>query len=96
MTLEATLVRPAPAVPAPAQPAPAPAPRKAPARIRDDAHAIEVARKLAADFEENAVPRDRERVLPWAELDRFSASGLWSITVPVSYTHLTLPTTERV
>lgn len=85
MTLEATLVRPAPTASATTQPAPAPAPRKVPALIRDDAHAIEVARKLAAEFEENAVPRDRERVLPWAELERFSASGLWGITVPREY-----------
>ncbi|MES2610106.1 MAG: SfnB family sulfur acquisition oxidoreductase [Pseudomonadota bacterium] len=54
-------------------------------RIRDDAHALEVARALAADFSRGAVARDRDRILPWDELDRFTASGLWGITVPRAY-----------
>jgi hypothetical protein len=29
-----------------------------------------------------AAQRDRERLLPWTELDTFVASGLWAITVP--------------
>jgi SfnB family sulfur acquisition oxidoreductase len=53
-----------------------------PARIEDDAHAIEVANRLAADFAPGAALRDRERRLPWAELDAFVASGLWTVTVP--------------
>ncbi|SDI71039.1 SfnB family sulfur acquisition oxidoreductase [Pseudomonas panipatensis] len=57
-----------------------------PARIiRSDAEAIEVARRLAADFAREAVERDRERRLPWDELERFSASGLWAISVPKAY-----------
>jgi SfnB family sulfur acquisition oxidoreductase len=61
---------------------PAPLPVQPPRRIRDDAHAIEAARELAADFAREAAARDRERRLPWAELERFTASGLWGITVP--------------
>lgn len=51
-------------------------------RIADDAEAIGVARELAAAFAEHAAQRDRERILPWAELDRWSASGLGAITIP--------------
>jgi SfnB family sulfur acquisition oxidoreductase len=58
---------------------------QAPRRIRDDAHALEVARELAADFTRDAVVRDIERRLPWEELERFTASGLWGITVPREY-----------
>lgn len=50
--------------------------------IASDAEAIEVARALASRFAEEASLRDRERRLPVAELDEFSASGLWAITVP--------------
>jgi SfnB family sulfur acquisition oxidoreductase len=50
--------------------------------IADDADALLAARRLAAQFAPEAVLRDRERRLPWAELDAFVASGLWGITVP--------------
>ena len=53
--------------------------------IRSDAEAIAVAHKLAARFAVEASVRDRERRLPVAELDEFSASGLWGITVPKAY-----------
>ena len=53
--------------------------------IRSDAEAIEVAKTLAAEFAIDAGKRDRERILPTAELDRFSKSGLWAITVPKAY-----------
>ncbi|MCF5353279.1 SfnB family sulfur acquisition oxidoreductase, partial [Pseudomonas syringae] len=53
--------------------------------IGSDAEAIEVARALAGRFAEEASVRDRERRLPVAELDEFSASGLWAITVPKAY-----------
>ncbi|MGN6651587.1 SfnB family sulfur acquisition oxidoreductase [Trinickia sp.] len=56
-----------------------------PARIEGDAHAVEVAKKLAAEFAPEAALRDRERRLPWAELDAYVASGLWTITVPRAY-----------
>lgn len=51
-------------------------------RIADDAEAIAVAHALAADFATGAARRDRERILPWDELDRWSASGLGALTVP--------------
>ena len=53
--------------------------------IRSDDEALDVARALAADFREGAIARDRERRLPWDELERFSRSGLWGITVPREY-----------
>jgi SfnB family sulfur acquisition oxidoreductase len=59
-----------------------PRPRTPAHVIRDDAEAIAVAEKLAADFAVGASERDRHRRLPLAELDAFSQSGLWSINVP--------------
>jgi SfnB family sulfur acquisition oxidoreductase len=53
--------------------------------IRDDAEAIAVAERLAAQFKEGAAQRDRERIWPVAELDAFSQSGLWSINVPKAF-----------
>ena len=50
--------------------------------LRDDAEAIAVATRLAASFAEGASERDRDRRLPWDELDLFSQSGLWSMNVP--------------
>ena len=77
--------------PAPAEadaarrPAPAAAPAQMPHRIADDAEAIAVATQLAAQFAPEAALRDCERRLPWAELERFSASGLCGITVPKAF-----------
>lgn len=53
--------------------------------IASDAEAIETATALAAEFAAEAALRDRDRILPAAELDRFSKSGLWGITIPKSY-----------
>ena len=53
--------------------------------IRSDAEAIQVAKILAAEFALEAGLRDRERRLPAQELDRFSKSGLWGITIPQAY-----------
>lgn len=50
--------------------------------IDSDAQALEVARSLAGDFAREASQRDRERRLPLPELERYSQSGLWGITVP--------------
>ena len=50
--------------------------------LRDDAEAIAVATRLGATFAEGASERDRDRRLPWDELDLFSGSGLWSMNVP--------------
>jgi len=61
-------------------------PRGEPAhRIRTDAEAIAVARDLAREFSAGASQRDRERSLPLQEIERFSQSGLWAISVPKAY-----------
>jgi SfnB family sulfur acquisition oxidoreductase len=54
-------------------------------RIQSDAEAIEIAHRLAAEFAREAAQRDRERRLPLQELDAFSQSGLWAITIPKQY-----------
>ncbi len=51
-------------------------------RIATDAEALDAARGLAAEFAPGAAERDRARLLPWDELDRWSESGLGGITVP--------------
>ena len=53
--------------------------------IHSDAEAIEIATKLAADFAQGAALRDREGLLPLAELDAYSQSGLWGINIPKAY-----------
>ena len=53
--------------------------------ITTEAEAIDTARALAARFREGAGERDRDRRLPWAELDESLASGLWGITIPREY-----------
>jgi len=53
--------------------------------VRSDAEAIEIATALAASFALGAARRDAERILPSAELDQFSQSGLWAITVPKAF-----------
>ena len=53
--------------------------------IRSDAEALNVARELAAYFKRESVVRDRERRLPHDELELFSHTGLWGITVPKAY-----------
>jgi len=67
---------------APSDAARLPRPPGAVHRIGSDAEAIAVARGLAPGFAAQAAERDRERRLPWDELDRYSASGLGGITVP--------------
>ncbi len=54
-------------------------------RIGSDDEALETARELAALFARAGIARDRERRLPREELERFSRSGLWGITVPREY-----------
>lgn len=51
-------------------------------RIDSDGEAIAVARALAPELAAGAARRDRERILPRAELDRISQAGLLGITVP--------------
>lgn len=50
--------------------------------IRDSAEALEVATRLAQEFAERADERDAQRILPWQEVHKLSASGLLGITVP--------------
>src|ERR1700710_347831 len=54
-------------------------------RITGDAQALASARRLADAFAPGAAARDRERLLPWDELDLWSESGLGGITVPREY-----------
>jgi len=53
--------------------------------LQSDAAAIEAARDLAHSVRREAARRDRERTLPWAELERFTASGLGGIRIPKAY-----------
>lgn len=62
----------------------APPPRAVP-RIASDAEALEIARSLAAEFAKGGAARDLNRDLPWEEIERFTQSGLWAITVPKEY-----------
>ncbi|WP_211450766.1 hypothetical protein [Collimonas antrihumi] len=51
-------------------------PRVVPAhRIGSDQGALDVALTLAAEFRTGASERDRERRLPWAGIEKFSASS---------------------
>ena len=63
-------------------PFPLPWPTEPARRIRGDAEALEAAHRLAESFRPGAGERDRDRRLPVAEFDAFSASGLGAITVP--------------
>ncbi|MBX5160193.1 MULTISPECIES: monooxygenase [unclassified Rhizobium] len=54
-------------------------------RIESEEEAISTARSLAAAFRHRASERDINRVLPFAELDALSVSGLTAITVPPDY-----------
>jgi SfnB family sulfur acquisition oxidoreductase len=59
--------------------------RVTPERLADDAHALRTAQRLAEVFASEAAARDRDRRLPWDELDTFTESGLWAITVPIEH-----------
>jgi SfnB family sulfur acquisition oxidoreductase len=54
-------------------------------RIRDDAEALAVAEEVSAKLAEGAAARDRDRVLPYEEMDLISDAGLLAITVPKAY-----------
>lgn len=54
-------------------------------RIQSDSEALEVAKVLAAQFKTGAIQRDAERILPFEEIEAYSQSGLWAITVPKQY-----------
>jgi SfnB family sulfur acquisition oxidoreductase len=62
------------------------APRLAPAHlITNDAEALAIARDLAEVFASGAADRDQNRRLPVAEIERYSQSGLWAISVPKDF-----------
>ncbi|WP_460719990.1 SfnB family sulfur acquisition oxidoreductase [Nocardia heshunensis] len=60
--------------------------------IADAEQALAVATRLAARFAAGAAERDAHRLLPRAELDELSASGLLGITVPREFGGAELPT----
>ncbi|MHA3114688.1 SfnB family sulfur acquisition oxidoreductase [Acinetobacter sp. ANC 4635] len=53
--------------------------------ITSDAEALAIAQQLSQEFKQLAVERDQERRLPFEEIQKFSQSGLWAITVPKQY-----------
>ncbi|QWF72350.1 SfnB family sulfur acquisition oxidoreductase [Methylomonas paludis] len=59
---------------------------RAPAHIiKTDAEAIKIAKTIAAEIGKEAALRDQERRLPYQEIDLYSQSGLWGITIPKEY-----------
>jgi SfnB family sulfur acquisition oxidoreductase len=62
--------------------APCPLPPTPVRRIGTDEEAIATAEALAETFRVGAAERDRDRLLPWAEVEAYTVSGLGAITVP--------------
>src|SRR6202161_2382312 len=57
--------------------------RARPARqIHDDAEALAIAEEVSTKLAEGAVARDRDRILPYEEMDLISDAGLLAIAVP--------------
>src|ERR1700728_1294965 len=54
-------------------------------RIRDDAEALAVAGEVSTKLAEGAAARDRDRILPYEEMDLISDAGLLAIPVPKTY-----------
>jgi SfnB family sulfur acquisition oxidoreductase len=54
-------------------------------RIKSDEQALEAARQFAEQIRTGSVARDKERRLPFEEIEWFSQTGLWGITVPKEY-----------
>ncbi len=53
--------------------------------IQSDAEALDIAKNLAKQFKHDAIQRDAERILPFEEIEAYSQSGLWAITIPKQY-----------
>ncbi|MFT4020825.1 MAG: SfnB family sulfur acquisition oxidoreductase [Acinetobacter sp.] len=53
--------------------------------IQTDAEALEIATHLSIAFKKNAVQRDQQRIIPFDEIQQFTQSGLWGITVPKQF-----------
>ena len=64
---------------------PAAPPARKPHRINSEAEAVETAKRLADKWATTAVQRDHERQLPWQEIEEYSDSGLWAISVPPEF-----------
>jgi SfnB family sulfur acquisition oxidoreductase len=75
-------LRPAPRVNTAEPFAPLPWPGRPAHVIASDTEAIAIAERLARDFAREAALRDREGLVPVAEVEAFSQSGLWAIRVP--------------
>ncbi|QND55079.1 SfnB family sulfur acquisition oxidoreductase (plasmid) [Phyllobacterium sp. 628] len=54
-------------------------------RIASERKALETAKRLADEFAKDAAERDRERRLPYQELEVLAQSGLLAITVPKEF-----------
>jgi SfnB family sulfur acquisition oxidoreductase len=54
-------------------------------RIKSDEQALEAARQFAEQIRTGSAARDKERRLPFEEIEWFSQTGLWGITVPKEY-----------
>ncbi|WP_280187737.1 SfnB family sulfur acquisition oxidoreductase [Delftia sp. PS-11] len=64
---------------------PAPLPAQPAHVIGSEAEALQAARTFAYSIAAGARQRDRDRILPWQEVEQFSHSGLWGITIPREY-----------
>ena len=53
--------------------------------ITHDSQALAIAEDIAQQLRRDSALRDRERRLPLAELDLFTRSGLWAISVPKAF-----------
>lgn len=53
--------------------------------IRGDEEALAIAEDLRTRFHVNAGMRDKHRQLPFDEIESFSQSGLWGVTIPKEY-----------
>ncbi|WP_254901491.1 acyl-CoA dehydrogenase family protein [Lonsdalea britannica] len=84
-TIDVTAAQPEVRVNASAPFTPLPRPTSPAHIIASDEEAIAVAERLAAQFATGAARRDREGILPIAELEAFSQSGLWGISIPRAY-----------
>ena len=62
-------------------------------RIETEEEAVSAARELAIAFRQQASERDITRLMPNAELDMLSQSGLTAITVPPEYTGIDISNT---
>lgn len=53
--------------------------------IRTDSEAIEIARKVSAQLKQRDSERDSDRAVDIADINAYSDSGLWGITVPKEF-----------